>query len=137
MKRQLQGIALILIGILFTLGCVSDPWLPVTGDVGREMYPLITAAASIAARRASFARFSRSAIAFTSPQRGKCRFHAVHPLLGFALGQLLQNDLTSRHIDKIDRLASWDVGNNHADAFWHREAARLGEDDVAVLIMDN
>ena len=48
MKRQLQGIALILIGILFTLVCLIDPWRPVIGDVGRVMYPVITAAASIA-----------------------------------------------------------------------------------------
>ncbi len=47
MRRQLQGIALILIGILFTLVCMIDPWLPVIGDVGRVMYPILAAAASI------------------------------------------------------------------------------------------
>ena len=48
MRQQLQGIALILIGILFTLVCMIDPWIPMIGDVGRAMYPLIAAAASIA-----------------------------------------------------------------------------------------
>ncbi len=48
MRQQLQGIALILIGILFTLVCMIDPWIPMIGDVGRVMYPVIAAAASIA-----------------------------------------------------------------------------------------
>ncbi|MCI8915528.1 MAG: hypothetical protein HFF26_02510 [Oscillospiraceae bacterium] len=48
MRQQLQGIALILIGILFTLVCMIDPWIPMIGDVGRAMYPVIAAAASIA-----------------------------------------------------------------------------------------
>ena len=48
MRRQLQGIALILIGILFTLVCMIDPWIPFIGDVGRAMYPILAAAASIA-----------------------------------------------------------------------------------------
>ena len=48
MRRQLQGIALILIGILFTLVCMIDPWIPFIGDVGRVIYPVIAAAASIA-----------------------------------------------------------------------------------------
>ncbi len=49
MKRQLQGIALILIGIQITLVCIIDPWIPVVGDdVGRVMYPVLAAAASFA-----------------------------------------------------------------------------------------
>lgn len=38
MKRLLQGIALILIGIQITLVCIIDPWIPMIGDVGRAMY---------------------------------------------------------------------------------------------------
>lgn len=41
MKRWLQGIALILIGIQITLVCIIDPWIPVVGDVGRVMYPVL------------------------------------------------------------------------------------------------
>ena len=48
MKRQLQGIALILIGIQITLVCIIDPWIPMIGDAGRAMYPVLAAAASIA-----------------------------------------------------------------------------------------
>ncbi|MDE7003876.1 MAG: hypothetical protein K2P08_05530 [Oscillospiraceae bacterium] len=48
MKRQLQGIALILIGIQLSLVCIIDPWIPVVGDLGRVMYPVLAAAASIA-----------------------------------------------------------------------------------------
>ena len=48
MKRQLQGIALILIGIQLSLVCIIDPWIPVVGDLGRAMYPVLAAAASIA-----------------------------------------------------------------------------------------
>ena len=48
MKRQLQGIALILIGIQITLVCIIDPWIPMVGDVGRVMYPVLAAAASFA-----------------------------------------------------------------------------------------
>ena len=43
MKRQLQGIALILIGIQITLVCIIDPWIPMIGDVGRAMSVLIQA----------------------------------------------------------------------------------------------
>ncbi len=48
MKRQLQCIGLILIGIQITLVCIIDPWIPMVGDVGRVMYPVLAAAASIA-----------------------------------------------------------------------------------------
>lgn len=48
MKRQLQGIALILIGIQLSLVCIIDPWIPVVGDLGRVMYPVLATAASIA-----------------------------------------------------------------------------------------
>ena len=48
MKRQLQGIALILIGIQLSLVCIIDPWIPVVGDLGRAMSPVLAAAASIA-----------------------------------------------------------------------------------------
>ncbi len=48
MKRQLQGIALILISIQLSLVCIIDPWIPVVGDLGRVMYPVLSAAASIA-----------------------------------------------------------------------------------------
>ena len=48
MKRQLQGIALILIGIQITLVCIIDPWIPMIGDAGRAMYPVLAEAASIA-----------------------------------------------------------------------------------------
>ncbi len=56
MRQQLQGIALILIGILFTLVCMIDPWIPMIGDVGRAMYPVIAAAASIAGLMLVFRR---------------------------------------------------------------------------------
>lgn len=48
MKRQLQGIALILIGIQLSLVCIIDPWIPVVDDLGRAMYPVLAVAASIA-----------------------------------------------------------------------------------------
>jgi len=34
MKNQLQGIALILFGILFVLVRIVDPWVPIVGDAG-------------------------------------------------------------------------------------------------------
>ncbi len=46
MRRQLQGIALILIGIQFTLVCIIDPWLPIIE--GGILYAVLAAAASIA-----------------------------------------------------------------------------------------
>ena len=48
MRQQLQGIALILIGIQIAIVCIIDPWIPVIGDPGRVMYPVLSAAASIA-----------------------------------------------------------------------------------------
>ena len=48
MRQQLQGIALILIGIQIAIVWIIDPWIPVIGDAGRVMYPVLSAAASIA-----------------------------------------------------------------------------------------
>ena len=48
MRQQLQGIALILVGIQIAIACVIDPWIPVIGDVGRVMCPVLSAAAGIA-----------------------------------------------------------------------------------------
>ena len=48
MKRQLQGIALILIGILLAIYTIIDPWLLVLGgDVGRVLIPVVSVAVSI------------------------------------------------------------------------------------------
>ena len=48
MKRQLQGIALILIGILLAIYTIIDPWLLVLGgDVGRVLIPVASVAISI------------------------------------------------------------------------------------------
>lgn len=48
MKRQLQGIALILIGILLAIFAIIDPWLLVLGgDVGRALIPVVSVAVSI------------------------------------------------------------------------------------------
>lgn len=33
MKKQLQGISLILFGILLMLFCVLDPWIPIVDDI--------------------------------------------------------------------------------------------------------
>ncbi len=49
MKRQLQGIALILFGIfLLILGGVIDPWIPIVGDLGRAPIWALTIASEIA-----------------------------------------------------------------------------------------
>ena len=41
MKKQLQGIALILIGIQLAIYTIIDPWLPVLGgDLGRVVIPI-------------------------------------------------------------------------------------------------
>lgn len=48
MKRQLQGIALILIGLQLTIVSLIDPWIPVIGDPGRVAIPVLAAAASAA-----------------------------------------------------------------------------------------
>lgn len=43
MKRQLQGIALILFGIfLLILGGIIDPWIPIVGDAGRVLVWILT-----------------------------------------------------------------------------------------------
>ena len=43
MENQLQGIGLILIGILLAVFSVTDPWLPVLGgDVGRVLIPVLS-----------------------------------------------------------------------------------------------
>ena len=48
MKRQLQGITLVLIGIQLAIFAVIDPWLLVLGgDVGRTLIPAASVAASI------------------------------------------------------------------------------------------
>ncbi len=48
MNRQLKGIALILFGILLMIVAVIDPWIPVIGDVGRALLPVLAFAAGIA-----------------------------------------------------------------------------------------
>ncbi len=48
MKKQLQGIALILIGIQLAIYTIIDPWLPVLGgDLGRVVIPILSVAVSI------------------------------------------------------------------------------------------
>ncbi|MCI8880292.1 MAG: hypothetical protein HFH28_06190 [Clostridiaceae bacterium] len=49
MKKQLQGIALILIGIQLAIYTIIDPWLPVLGgDFGRVLIPVLSLIASLA-----------------------------------------------------------------------------------------
>lgn len=49
MKKQLRGIALILIGVQLAIFALADPWLLVLGgDVGRVLLPLLSVAVSIA-----------------------------------------------------------------------------------------
>jgi len=48
MKKQLQGIALILIGIQLAIYTIIDPWLLILGgDVGRILIPVASVAVSI------------------------------------------------------------------------------------------
>lgn len=48
MKKQLQGIALILIGIQLAIYTIIDPWLPVLGgDLRRVVIPILSVAVSI------------------------------------------------------------------------------------------
>lgn len=37
MKKQLQGIALILFGILLMLVALIDPWIPIIDDIGSDI----------------------------------------------------------------------------------------------------
>ena len=49
MKKQLQGIALILIGSQLAIYTIIDPWLPVLGgDFGRVLIPVLSLIASLA-----------------------------------------------------------------------------------------
>ena len=48
MKKQLRGIALLLVGIQLILVAMIDPWIPVIGDVGRVLIPLLAFAVSVA-----------------------------------------------------------------------------------------
>ena len=48
MKKQFRGIALLLVGIQLTLVSMIDPWIPVIGDVGRILIPLLAFVASAA-----------------------------------------------------------------------------------------
>ena len=48
MQKQLRGIALLLVGIQLTIVSLIDPWIPVIGDVGRILIPLLAFAASAA-----------------------------------------------------------------------------------------
>ena len=47
MKKQLQGIALILFGILLMLVALIDPWIPVIEDIGSNIILLIGLASGI------------------------------------------------------------------------------------------
>ena len=37
MKKQLQGIALILFGILLLMVALIDPWIPIIDDIGSDI----------------------------------------------------------------------------------------------------
>lgn len=54
MKRQLQGIALILVGIQLSIVWLIDPWVPIIGDVGRAFIVFLAFAASAAGLFLSF-----------------------------------------------------------------------------------
>ncbi len=41
MKKQIQGIALILFGILLMLLAMIDPWIPIIEDIGNYIILLI------------------------------------------------------------------------------------------------
>lgn len=56
MNRQLKGIALILFGILLMIVAVIDPWIPVIGDVGRALLPVLAFAAGIVGLALCFAK---------------------------------------------------------------------------------
>ena len=48
MKRQLRGIALILIGIQLAVFTIVDPWLTIPGgDFGRAIIPVMSVVVSI------------------------------------------------------------------------------------------
>lgn len=48
MKKQLQGIALILFGILLMLVALIDPWIPIIDDLGSDIVLWLGVAAGIA-----------------------------------------------------------------------------------------
>ena len=48
MQKQLRGIALLLVGLQLMIVLLIDPWIPVIGDVGRILLPLLTFAVSAA-----------------------------------------------------------------------------------------
>ena len=41
MNRQLQGIALILFGIILILIAICDPWIPIIEDIGSDIILLL------------------------------------------------------------------------------------------------
>lgn len=48
MKKQLQGIALILFGILLMLVAFIDPWIPIIDDLGSDIVLWLGVASGIA-----------------------------------------------------------------------------------------
>ena len=48
MKKQLQGIALILFGILLMLVALIDPWIPIIDDIGSDIVLWLGVASGIA-----------------------------------------------------------------------------------------
>jgi len=48
MKRQLQGIGLLLFGVQTMLIALLDPWIPVVGDVGKALFPVLSAGCGVA-----------------------------------------------------------------------------------------
>ena len=48
MKKQLQGIALILFGILLMLVALIDPWIPFIDDIGSDIVLWLGVASGIA-----------------------------------------------------------------------------------------
>lgn len=48
MKKQLQGIALILFGILLVLVALIDPWIPIIDDIGSDIVLWLGVASGVA-----------------------------------------------------------------------------------------
>lgn len=48
MKRQLQGIGLLLFGVQTAIFALIDPWIPLIGDPGRVALPILSVCCGVA-----------------------------------------------------------------------------------------